>query len=87
MFINPRYASITINGQKIGNRTTINVHLKPKSIIVVQQTNSKESVKDHADIALNEDFSKYYSFLMLGGVYNIKSLTLNSNYFGLFSYH
>lgn len=70
---------LLINGQKIGNEMNKTVNLTPKTLVVAQQTKAKETIKKRVECILRGDFSKYYSFLMAGGVYNVESITIQSN--------
>lgn len=70
---------LLINGQKIGNGMTKTVNLNPKTLVVAQQTEAKETIKKRVECILRGDFHKYYDFLMAGNVYNVESITIQSN--------
>lgn len=58
---------------------TKTVNLNPKTLVVAQQTKAQETIKEHVEYILSGDFYKYYDFLMAGGVYNVESITIQSN--------
>ena len=47
---------LLINGQKIGNGMTKTVNLNPKTLVVAQQTEAKETIKKRVECILRGDF-------------------------------